>query len=261
MIAPEDIQAGLERGEFFLQYQPIVSLADGRCVGCEALLRWRRMGRVLGPREFIARAEESALGGLLTYHSIETAARELGPWLLERPDVFIGINVPPALLGRGGIEYAAMKTGYQQTLRGQLVLEVTERGIPDGMGMAEMEEAARTGVRFALDDVMFDSANLAILARCKFHILKIDRGLVGAIAPGRPRPEWLEGLAALLAATRLQVIAEGVETLEQAQVLREAGIPMAQGFLYGQPLAARALQAFHAWHEPARHDTGQATGA
>lgn len=260
MITPDDIQAGLERGEFFPQYQPIVSLADGRCVGCEALLRWKRMGRVLGPREFIAQAEESALGGLLTYHSIETAARELGPWLLERPHVFIGINVPPALLGRGGIEYAAMKTGYQQTLREQLVLEVTERGIPDGMGMAEMEEAARTGVRFALDDVMLDSANLAILARCKFHIIKIDRSLVAGITPGQQRPEWLEGLAALLASTSLQVIAEGVETPEQAQALRDAGIPMAQGFLYGQPLAARALQAFHAWHEPGGA-AGHATGA
>jgi EAL domain-containing protein (putative c-di-GMP-specific phosphodiesterase class I) len=261
MVTPEDIQTGLERGEFFLLYQPVVSLVDGRCVGCEALLRWRRLGRVIGPREFIPLAEESALGGLLTYHSIETAARELGSWLLAHPQVFIGINVPPALLGRGGIEYAAQKTGYQQTLRGQLVLEVTERGIPDGMGMAEMEEAARTGVRFALDDVMLDSANLAILARCKFHIIKIDRSLVADIRPDQPRPEWLQGLAALLSATDLQVIAEGVETPEQAQMLREAGIPMAQGFLYSQPLAARALQAFHAWHEVSQADRERASGA
>lgn len=251
MVTAADIQAGLERNEFFLEYQPVVSVADGRCVGCEALLRWRRLGRVVGPQEFIPLAEETAQGGLLTYHTIETVARELGPWLLARPHLFIGINIPPALLGRGGIEYAAQKTGYDQTLRNQLVLEVTERGIPDGIGMNEMEEAARSGVRFALDDVMLDSANLAVLSRCKFHIVKIDRRLVADIRPDQPRPEWLAGLAALLAATDLQVIAEGVETPAQAQVLREAGIPMAQGFLYSRPLPARALQAFQAHETPA----------
>jgi len=261
MVTPAEIQAGLDRKEFFLEYQPIVSVADGRLVGCEALLRWRRLGRVVGPREFIPLAEESALGGLLTYFSIETIARELGQWLIERPHVFIGVNVPPALLGRGGIEYAAQKTGYDQTLRNQLVLEVTERGIPDGIGMTEMEEAARSGVRFALDDVMLDSANLAVLARCKFHIVKIDRRLVADIRPDQPRPEWLEGLAALLTATDLQVIAEGVETPAQAQVLRDAGIPMAQGFLYSRPLPARALQAFQAWHEMPADERGRVPDA
>ena len=105
MVTAADIQAGLERNEFFLEYQPVVSVADGRCVGCEALLRWRRLGRVVGPQEFIPLAEETAQGGLLTYHTIETVARELGPWLLARPHLFIGINIPPALLGRGGMGF------------------------------------------------------------------------------------------------------------------------------------------------------------
>ena len=131
MVTHRDIRAGLKKGEFFLEYQPIVALESGDCVGCEALLRWRRGGQVVGPYDFIPLTEDSSLGGLLTYHVVETAARELGPWLLAHPHLFIGINVPPSLLGRGGIEYAAQQTGYQQTLRRQLVLEVTERGIPD----------------------------------------------------------------------------------------------------------------------------------
>ncbi|WP_372012612.1 EAL domain-containing protein [Pseudoxanthomonas sp. 10H] len=258
MVTPADIQAGLDRGEFFLEYQPIVSLADGRCTGCEALLRWRRLGRMIGPGEFIPVAEESALGGLLTYFAIETAARELGPWLAERPQLFMSINVPPALLGRGGIAYAAQKTGYYRVLREQLILEITERGIPDSMGMAEMQAAARNGVRFALDDVTLDSANLAILSRCTFHVIKIDRQRVAEIDGARPLPEWLAGLSALLSATDLQVIAEGVETPAQEQVLRAAGIPLAQGSLYSRPLAARALQAFQAWNGDAPADAGTA---
>ncbi|MBO9718446.1 MAG: EAL domain-containing protein [Pseudoxanthomonas sp.] len=260
MVAPADIQAGLDRGEFFLEYQPVMSLADSSCVGCEALLRWQRMGRLVEPHEFIPVAEDTALGGLLTYFAIETAARELGPWLLDRPHLFLGINVPPSLLGRGGIEYAAQKTGFRQTLRRQLVLEVTERGIPDRIGMAAMEAAARSGVRFALDDVMLDCANLAVLSRCTFHIIKVDRRLVAGIDGGHRDPEWLSGLAALLSATRLQVIAEGVETPVQQQVLREAGIPMAQGFLYSRPLAARALQAFCMEHPYRLHERRRSAG-
>ena len=121
--------------------------------------------------------------------------------------------------------------------------------------MNEMEEAARSGVRFALDDVMLDSANLAVLSRCKFHIVKIDRRLVADIRPDQPRPEWLAGLAALLAATDLQVIAEGVETGEQARVLREAGVPMAQGFLYSRPLSATAVQVFRAQRDAVPAET------
>ncbi len=255
MVTHRDIRAGLKKGEFFLEYQPIVALESGDCVGCEALLRWRRGGQVVGPYDFIPLTEDSSLGGLLTYHVVETAARELGPWLLAHPHLFIGINVPPSLLGRGGIEYAAQQTGYQQTLRRQLVLEVTERGIPDSIGLAEMEAAAQTGVRFALDDVLLDSANLAVLARAKFHIIKIDRRLVAEIQPGAEHPEWLAGLAALLAATELQVIAEGVETGEQARVLREAGVPMAQGFLYSRPLSATAVQVFRAQRDAVPAET------
>ena len=71
MVTAADIQAGLERNEFFLEYQPVVSVADGRCVGCEALLRWRRLGRVVGPQEFIPLAEETGM------------ILNIGNWVLE----------------------------------------------------------------------------------------------------------------------------------------------------------------------------------
>ena len=259
MITPRDIRAGLTKREFFLEYQPIVALQTGDCVGCEALLRWRRGNQVIGPADFIPLAEESSLIGLLTYQVVEIAARELGPWLLAHPHLFIGINLPPSLLGRGGIEYAAQQTGYAQTLRRQLVLEVTERGIPDSIGLAEMEAAAQTGVRFAMDDVMLDGGNLAVLARARFHIIKIDRMQVTEIVPGDELPEWLQGLAALRSAAELQVIAEGVETPEQERVLREAGIPMAQGYLFSPPVSATAVQLFRA-NRDGRSETAPATG-
>src|SRR5262245_29751455 len=110
MIA-DDIREGLTRGEFFLEYMPTVSLAHGWCVGSEALTRWRRPSGLVPPSEFIPLIEETSSAGLLTYWVIETAGNELGPWLHDHPHTHLSINIPPPLLGRGGMEYAAMKSG------------------------------------------------------------------------------------------------------------------------------------------------------
>jgi Predicted signal transduction protein containing sensor and EAL domains len=111
MITADAISDGLARGEFFLEYLPTVSLADGRCMGAEALARWRRSSGVVQPEEFIHTIEGTHLSGALTYWVLETVAKELGDWLRINNDVHIGVNVPPEILGRGGLEYAAGKPG------------------------------------------------------------------------------------------------------------------------------------------------------
>ena len=209
----------MTQGEFFLEYLPTVSLADGGCVGAEALARWRRPSGVVPPGEFIHLIEGTPISGLLTYWVIETVARELGEWLGAHEEVHIGINVPPEILGRGGLEYAATKTGLAR-LRRQIVLEVTERGLPDRLGVAALEAASRTGVRIALDDVTLSGANLAVLSRCTLDVIKLDRSLVAQITPECPCPGWLAGLSALLQSTRVEVIGEGVETEAQVAALR-----------------------------------------
>src|SRR4051794_24468731 len=110
MIEPADIRGGLARGEFFLEYLPTISLPDGRCLGAEALLRWRRPGGVVPPGDFIPVAEKSPLAGLLTYRVIELVTLELDAWLEANRDAYIGINAPPELLGRGGMAYAALRS-------------------------------------------------------------------------------------------------------------------------------------------------------
>jgi sensor c-di-GMP phosphodiesterase-like protein len=244
MITVDAIQAGLSRGEFFLVYLPTVSLADGRCVGAEALARWRRPSGVVPPGEFIPLIEGTPVSGLLTYWVIETVAEELGPWLREHPEVHVGINVPPEILGRGGLEYAATKSGLGE-LRHQILLEVTERGLPDRLGVAALEAAAQSGIRVALDDVTLTGVNLAILSRCTLDVIKIDRSLVSQITLDCPCPTWLGGLAALLQSTRVEVIAEGVETEAQIAALRTSGISMAQGFYFSRPISAEELKAYY----------------
>ena len=210
MINLDAIRDGLAQGEFFLEYLPTVSLADGRCVGAEALARWRRPSGVVQPDEFIHLIEGTHLSGMLTYWVFETVAKELGDWLRAHKEAHIGINVPPEILGRGGLEYAATKTGLSE-IRNQIILEVTERGIPDNLGVAALEAASRSGVRIALDDVTLTGTHLAVLSRCTLDMIKTDRSLVDQITPECPCPAWLSGLSALLQSTRVAVIAEGVE--------------------------------------------------
>ncbi len=244
MISLDAIRDGLAQGEFFLEYLPTVSLADGRCVGAEALARWRRSSGLVKPGEFIPRIEGTYLSGMLTYWVFETMAKELGDWLRVHKEAYIGVNVPPEILGRGGLEYAATKTGLSE-IRNQIVLEVTERGIPDNLGVTTLEEASRSGVRIALDDVTLTGTNLAVLSRCTLDMIKTDQSLVAQITPECPCPAWLSGLSALLESTRVAVIAEGVETEAQAEALRAAGIPMAQGYYFSPPISAEQLKAYY----------------
>ena len=239
----DTIRSAFEAREFFLVYQPIVSLRDGVCFGAEALIRWQRADAVLGASEFIPLTDRTPLSGALTYWVIDTVALELGDWLGGHEAVHISINVPPEILGRGGIEYAASKSGLRARAK-QLIIEVTEGGIPDQLGLDALNSIPQTGARVALDDTTLSGANLALLARCNFDFVKIDQSLVAELAPDKPPAPWVDGLAALLKTTALQVIAEGVETIFQADALRAAGVQLAQGHYFSAPLSARDFKRY-----------------
>jgi sensor c-di-GMP phosphodiesterase-like protein len=243
----ENIRAGLNRGELFVEYLPTMDLANGECVGAEALVRWRRGEVILTASEFMPMVENTPLSGTLTYWVIDTAAAELGEWLNANPEVHIGINVPAEILGRGGLEYAAQRSGLSAHV-GQIVLEITEHGIPDRLGLTALQSMAERGVRIALDDVMLSGTNLALLTRCNFSMVKLSSALTGEVRLGMPAPQWLEGLRSLLQTSSLTVIAEGVETQFQAQSLRAAGVQFAQGYLYSTPLRSRDMFDFYAAH-------------
>jgi sensor c-di-GMP phosphodiesterase-like protein len=240
------IHAALEAREFFVVYQPIVWLRGGRCFGGEALIRWRRNGTViLDAADFIPFTERTPLSGTITYWIIDTVAAELGEWLDSNPDAHISINVPPEILGRGGLEYAARKSGLRSRVK-QLILEVTERGIPDQLGLDALNGIPLTGAHVALDDTTLSGANLALLTRCPFDFVKVDGSLISQLEPGRPLPSWFDGLAALLQATPLQIIAEGVETEFQVDALLAAGVQLAQGHHFSIPRTAASFGRYYA---------------
>jgi sensor c-di-GMP phosphodiesterase-like protein len=239
------IQEGITRGEFFLEYLPTIALSDGRCIGAEALIRWRRPSGVVPPGAFIPLIENTPLSGLVTYWVMDTVHAQLGEWLRANRDVHISINAPPEILGRGGMVYAATKSGLLE-VASQVIVEITERGVPDSLGVASINQYEGPGIKAALDDVtLAGGANLAVLARSNFYAIKLDKSLIDQITPECPDPQWLRTVTALLGSSELVVIAEGVETEQQFRVLRAANIQAAQGFYFSRPISAAALFAFY----------------
>ena len=245
------VQAAFAAGELFLAYQPIVALRDGSCTGGEALIRWRHDGSVLDAAQFMPLTDRTPLSGVLTYWVIDTIASDLGDWLPDHPSAHIGINIPPEILGRGGIEYAAVKSGLRKYAK-QLIFEITERGIPDELGLQALNRIPETGARAALDDVTLSGANLALLTRCHFDLIKVDQTLVAQLDADLPKPTWLDGLSTLLRTTPLQVIAEGVENKHQADALRAAGVQLAQGHWFAEALSLDLFKKYCA-HSPPTH--------
>jgi sensor c-di-GMP phosphodiesterase-like protein len=247
MIDLDMIHAGLDNDEFFLEYLPIVSIEPECCIGAEALLRWQRPAGVVFPDDFVPLIENTPLSGLITYWVMDRVAIEMGDWLRHQVGVEMHINVPPEILGRGGLEYAVQKSGLSD-VRHKIVLEITERGVPDQMGLRALDLAARQGVRIALDDVRIDPASVMVLSRCNTQIIKIDKSVLLDSGEDGAMPRWAEALAVLLKTTDLEVIAEGVETAEQLAMLRAAGVRRVQGHYFSPPLRAGAFLQYYGQH-------------
>lgn len=123
MIDFNVIKTALENGELFLEYLPTVSIEHNRCIGAEALIRWRRQSEVVLPESFIPIVENTPLSGVMTYWVIDTVAHELGDWLRANDSIQLSINVPPEVLGRGGLEYAA--SGFRQKGADKAIIDRT----------------------------------------------------------------------------------------------------------------------------------------
>jgi sensor c-di-GMP phosphodiesterase-like protein len=240
-----EVRAALYAGDLFLEYLPVVALGDRRCVGAEALIRWQRGSDVVQPAEFIPDIENTSMSGLVTYWVIDTVAREMGHWLRQHPGVHLGINVPPEVFGRGGMEYAAAKCNVLD-LAAQFVVEITERGIPDRIGIHEINSRPREGVLVALDDVCASATSLLIASEVDVDILKIEKSAVESLTSAELPAVQVNSLTDLIARAPLAVVAEGVEHDSQAQRLLDFGIGLAQGYLFSRPLRATEFKNYFA---------------
>jgi diguanylate cyclase (GGDEF)-like protein/PAS domain S-box-containing protein len=234
--------------EIYVAYQPLVSLRSGEVVGAEALARWRHPDRgAISPVEFIPVAEDSGLIHELGAQVMRRAARECTAWQ-DDPD-FAGIAVNVSV--RQLVQPDELATLLREVIAaegippGFLTLEITESVLIERLDDARdaLESLNDLGVRLSLDDFGTGFSSLSYLADLPFDSVKIDLSLIRNIVD---RPQAAVLVAAIIDAVQAlgkQVIAEGVETLEQATRLQELGCDIAQGYYFAKPMAPDMLTA------------------
>ncbi|WP_367319269.1 putative bifunctional diguanylate cyclase/phosphodiesterase [Streptomyces sp. HUAS ZL42] len=239
------LPTALERGEFFIEYQPLVHLGDGSVRGAEALVRWLHPQHgVLGPDRFIPLAEHTGLIVPLGRWVLEQSVRQAKEWRErhgEEGPLRINVNLSPCQLTHPGLVQDTVeileRTGVQPQA---LCLEVTESALigADDDLLKPLRRLAEMGVDIALDDFGTGYSNLANLRRLPVSILKLDRSFTQGMQQFPADPvdlKIVEGIVSLAHSLELAVTVEGVETGAQAEQLRILGCDTAQGWYYARP--------------------------
>ena len=242
-----DLRAALERDEFSLHYQPIISLASGELVGAEALLRWEHPERGnVPPFEFVPVAEDCGLVVPIGEWVLRAAARQWSEWHRSGlPSLHLSVNVSSVQFRERNLSTLMAEVLAEHGVDpGRLILEITESVLMDGSREAEsrMREIKSQGVAYALDDFGTGYSSLSYLKRFPVDIVKIDRSFVNDCPNDSSDAHLVEAIITMAHSLDLEVTAEGVETEEQLEFLRALGCDYVQGYLLGQPVPARDFE-------------------
>ena len=254
-----DMKRAIERKQIQLHYQPIVSLADGRLAGFEALARWHHNGRgAIPPAQFIPLAEEAGLVAHLSQSVFRQACLQMRTWREHfhlRDDCFISVNVSSRQLSHPSLidelDEILKETGLDPEY---FRLEITETALVENARIASytLGQLRKRRIKLCLDDFGKGFSSLNYLHRFPIDVLKIDRSFVRRLGigftqdHGKKRPyEIVRTILTLAQILGMQVVAEGVEVSDQLNILKELGCEFGQGFLFSPALdpggAARFL--------------------
>ena len=242
--AAMDLVAGLDRGELYLEYQPLLDVEAGTVESAEALIRWRHPERgVLAPAKFLPQAQRSRLGPLITSFVLRSVVEQWLVWHRLGLDLRVAINVPPIELVDltlvGELE-RLVRSGFDPSY---LTVEVTERRIADARQIAgALSRLHAAGVRLSIDDFGTGESTLLRLQELEFDEIKIDRAFTANVATstGNCIVGFVTDLAHALGMT---VVAEGVENEQESEALLRLGVDLLQGYYVGRPGTPDALRA------------------
>ncbi len=243
-----DLRRALERGEIVAHYQPVVSGADGRVVGLEALARWHHPERgLVMPDQFIGAAEESGLIASIDEQVLRQACAQAQAWRASGwPDVWVSVNVSSRQFNERNLPRLLRQALDETGLPGSAVrIEVTESVAMSSLDVTvdTLRELEEIGVEAALDDFGIGYSSMGYLTRFPLSAVKIDRSFVRA-TPGDAESATIVGaIVAMAHSLHLKVVAEGVETAEQLAALQAHGVDAMQGYLFSQALPADQVTA------------------
>jgi len=260
------LRYALERGQFWVAYQPLIDMETERVLGCEALLRWNHPARGgISPADFIPVAEETGLINELGAWVLTESAHQAARWRRDGVadgDFVVSVNVSPRQLADGamlGVVAAALQSSGLPPEN--LVLEVTESVMltrPD-QTLEVLHRLRDLGVGISLDDFGTGYSSLSHLSRLPVTTVKLDRSFVNRLDGTRGDTGIVHAVQAMSTALDLKLVAEGVETRTQYQALREMGVPIGQGWLWGAAVGAETFR--ETWSllvSPVPPDTAQA---
>jgi diguanylate cyclase (GGDEF)-like protein/PAS domain S-box-containing protein len=245
-----DIRRGLERGEFRLEYQPMIGLGDKRLVGVEALARWQRAdGTVVQPAQFIPVAEETGLIVPLGSWVLNESLRQLALWNAGVPAgrraLTMAVNISGRQLAHPKLaEEVADALARHRVPARLLTLEITETAMLEESLISGdvFEQLQQLGVQLALDDFGTGYSSLGHLRRFPVNVLKIDRMFVEGLEPGSGESAIVAAVTAMARALGITTVGEGIETVRQLEALVGLGCDEGQGFLLARPMEPEALE-------------------
>ena len=237
------LPGALERGEFFIEYQPLIGLEDGSLRGAEALVRWcHPVHGVLGPDQFIPLAESTGQIVPLGRWVLEEAARQARAWqCAEGRSPHVNVNLSPIQLHHPDLVAEVVRALDDSGLPpAALCLEVTESALigADEDALKPLRRIADLGVEIALDDFGTGYSNLSSLRWLPVSVLKLDRAFTRGLRQSPADPvdsKIIEGIVTLAHGLGLTVTVEGIETRTQAEHLRDLGCDTGQGWYYARP--------------------------
>lgn len=243
----QQMHGALERGEFYLHYQPLYLLQDNQLTGVEALLRWNNpvLGQV-APDEFIPIAERTGLIVKIGEFVIETALQTANQWQQLRPSMKMAINLSPAQFRDVGLCNFISETLLQYPLqKDTLELEITEGVLLSGYILTEsiLQTLIDMQIKLSMDDFGTGYSSLSYLRQYPFKVLKIDRSFITEIIDDDADRELVIATIAMSHGLGIKVVAEGVETDAQRLMLQDLGCDYAQGYFFSKPLAAEDIAA------------------
>ncbi|WP_081700249.1 putative bifunctional diguanylate cyclase/phosphodiesterase [Azonexus hydrophilus] len=237
------LRKALQDDCFELHYQPKLSLTDGRLVGAEALLRWRDGNSMIPPDQFIPVAEECGLIVPLGDWVIDRAARQIAEWRQLYGEIPpIAINLSPRQFWRPSVSQRILDTLAANKLpTSAMDVEVTESVVldPGGDGVDQLARLRAAGIGIALDDFGTGYSSLSYLQRLPVGSLKIDRAFITGLIDDeqqRNSEPLVRAIIAMAHSLSLEVVAEGVETQAQWDILAALGCDVVQGYLVSRPL-------------------------